>query len=320
MFNPVLNFSASTYEAIIAAFVVLSFIASGVIVSKGRSVEWLRGELDRTNERLVEIRNDAKKVTASAAKALMSMMTGSLTALAKIELRAKSAEARADAAEAEITAIMQAAADRDDELADRATGDGRHNPFTGDPTAFFFGDSHFAQEPGRNNPDDLSRLFAMLDGKGRNGAALDDLIFGRGNRPNVRVVQGGDFIHGSPHGDDVNVGDVLAAISGDPSSLEQKVGARCIGLKVMRADGSEITGPELDDVIASLGGARPADFGARPSFDIDPATFGTQVHEEIERSLNERGAHGTVESMTGPDESCSTQQPHNYGTSSPRAG
>lgn len=329
MFDPVLNLTPSVYEAIIAAFVILGLLQSVALRRK-----WYQ---------VAELKKVVAKLAVAGTAGIMKAIMGGVAEIAKLERRVQLATARADAmqerAETAERELMEAAADHDDEVADR-----RGTAI--DPSTLFFGDSHFADfesrgfpgsrgfpttNPAPNDANDLRSLFALLDGKGRNGAALDDLIFGD-RHPNVRVVNGGDFVHDTGNRG-VTLGHIESLLRGDASGIEKALGAKCVGVEVIGPNGKPLVGAEKDDVLREFFGA---DFGrtpgftaARPSFDpleIDPAAFGTRVHENIERHLAaardfgpDSGQEGRKASLS-PDESCSTQEPRSYPASSPRAG
>ncbi len=320
MFNSYLSLDAGLYEAIIAAFVVLGLIQSVALARKYNQCQSLK----------------AANVTIAkaAVKAIMSSLTGGLAAIAKVEQARRLAEAQRDEAE---RALMEMQADIDD-----ANDNARNRDI--DPQTLIFGDSHFGvgEHAGRashfgnvgDRPhDELERLFQLLDGPGRSGSALDELLGSR----RFHVVNGGDFIDG-PYTSTLDTG----RPSLDIAELEAALGAKCIGVSVIGSDGKEIHGAEKDDLLRTFlgvdSGATPG--VSRPSFDHDPAAYGTAVHEELERRLGDHGADTLKASLSGDqfhnpqpgdraafepgpevvDESCSTQQPRTYGASSPRAG
>lgn len=109
MFNSVLNLSASTYEAIIAAFIVLGLLQSFALRRK-----WYQ---------VAELKKVVTKVVIAGSKAIMQAAMGSVEQLARAERRVILATARADAmqerAETAERELMEAAADHDDEVANR---------------------------------------------------------------------------------------------------------------------------------------------------------------------------------------------------------
>lgn len=337
MFPSILNYSAATYEAIIAAFIVVGLLQVFALRRKWNQVAKLkdnfRKALFAATGAVIETAVKSSVQVVAARKETQRAIAARDEALRIAEKATEYAERATRAGEAAVREAMEARADADDAE-----------------------DELRAERPNNGNLNraapDLASLLGMIGGTRRpNGAELLDSILGPGySRIKTRTKFAGYASDGTTYSRDPNAPespfsfeDLRKAIGGDTSDLERAVGAvpGSTVLEVVGPDGQIITGAERAEVLKDFLRNAPT---ASPSFgDPDPyAAFADEVmtkaglqvkdgevkvdeahrHFASESGRPTPGAVPPKPSFADDSEACDTQRPklNGGGYGSPRAG